>query len=176
MRARNTRRPSDEGDVRIGWGGKRKRVKQNGTDMIQLRRGGLQSMKVRGRRGRLTARMGFRHPHVLALSRHLLTAVLLGCRHRYIGHSTCHHRQSGKQYCQSENAHSVHRCQEVYSTYNLDATGREEFRITLGGSSFRTAPAPAAVCHYVSQTALTVKNMQIASSRTALSSPSVTTN
>ena len=101
MRARITRRPLCEREVRVGLGGKGERVKQNQTDTMQLRRGGLQSVKVRRRGGYLTARMGFRH--VPALSRHFFTALPLGCRHRCIGHHTCHYRQSGKQYCQSEN-------------------------------------------------------------------------
>src|SRR5580704_16075618 len=81
MLARNTRRPLCERDVRVGLGGKGKRVKQNQTDMIQLRRGRLQSVKVRRRRGYFTARMGFRHPHVSALFRHLLATLALGRCH-----------------------------------------------------------------------------------------------
>ena len=134
MRARNPRRPLDQREIRVNLRCVAKHVRQNQADVVQLRRGCRESVKISGRCGHLTTRMGFRHPHVLALSRHLLTAVLLGCSHRYIGHSTCHHRQCGKQYCQSENAHSAHKCQQVYCTYYLDATGREEFRITLGGS------------------------------------------
>ncbi len=133
MRERNTRRPLCEREVRVGLGGKGKSVKQNQTDMMQLRRGGLQSVKI-GRRGScLTARMGFRHPHVPALSRHLFTALPLGCRHRGIGHRTCHHRQCGEQYCQSENTYSTHDCQHSYCSCSCDsdATGGQRFQIIL---------------------------------------------
>jgi hypothetical protein len=68
-------------------------MKQNQTKMMQVRRGCLQSMKTSRRGGYLTARMGFRHPHVPALSRHLLTALMLGGCHRPIWRYTRHHRQ-----------------------------------------------------------------------------------
>jgi hypothetical protein len=52
--------------------------------------------------------MGFRHPHIPALSRHLLTALSLGGRHRCIAHYTCHHWQGAEQYRQSENSDFLH--------------------------------------------------------------------
>jgi hypothetical protein len=77
-------------------------MKQNQTDMIQLRRGGLQSVKVRRRSGYLTARVGFRHPHVPALFRHLLATLALGqchsCTRQYARRDrqrSQHQRQSG---------------------------------------------------------------------------------
>src|SRR2546430_8442876 len=88
MRARSTRRPLCERVVRVSLGGKGKRVKQHQTDMIQLRRDGLQSVKVRRRSGHLTARMGFRHPHVAALLRHLLATLALGRCHRSEEHTS----------------------------------------------------------------------------------------
>jgi len=52
--------------------------------------------------------MGFGHTRLPTLLRHLLAAGPLGCRHRSIGHRTCHHRQRGEQYCQSENTDFAH--------------------------------------------------------------------
>jgi len=43
-----------EREVWVGLGGKGKRVKQNQTDMMQLRRGCLQSVKISRRGGYLT--------------------------------------------------------------------------------------------------------------------------
>lgn len=133
MRARNPRRPLCQREIRVVLGSEGKRVKQNQTDMVQLRRGCLQGVKISRCGGYLTARMRFRHPHVPALSRHLLTALPLGCRHRSIGHRTCHHRQCGEQYCQSENTDSTHECQQGYCSGNceLDATGGRRFKTTL---------------------------------------------
>ena len=68
-------------------------MKQNQTDMMQLRRGCLQRVEISRRGGYLTARMRFRHSHVPALSRHLLAALPLGGCHRPIWHYTRHHRQ-----------------------------------------------------------------------------------
>jgi hypothetical protein len=107
MRARNPRGPLCR-EERVGLGCQGKRVKQNQTNMMQLRRSRFERMKISRRGGYLTARMGFRHPHVPALSRHLLTALLLGGRHRCIGRHTCHHWQRGEQYRQSENSDFVH--------------------------------------------------------------------
>jgi len=132
MRARHTRRPLCEREIRAGLGGKGKRVKQNQTDMMQLRRGCFQSVKVRRSSGCLAARMRFRHPHVPTLSRHLLTTLPLGRRHRCIGRHTCHHRQPGEQYRQSENSDFLHEVQrhECRRNSELDATGSEKIQIT----------------------------------------------
>jgi hypothetical protein len=103
MRARNTRRPLCERDVRVGLGGKGKRVKQNQTDMIQLRRDRLESVKVRRRGGYLTARMGFRHPHVSALFRHLLATLALGRCHCCTRQHASRDRQRSQHQRQSRN-------------------------------------------------------------------------
>jgi hypothetical protein len=126
MCARNTRRPLCEREVRVGLGDKGKRVKQNQTDMMQLRRGCLQGVKISGRGRYLAARMGFRHPHIPAPSRHLLAALPLSWGHRCIGHRACHHRQCGEQYRQNENAESTRECQQGHCSGNckLDATGQ----------------------------------------------------
>jgi hypothetical protein len=107
-------------------------VQQNQTDTMQLRRGGLQGVKICGCGGRLTARMGLRHPHVPAPSLHLLTALPLGGRHRCIGNCTCHHWQRGEQSRQSENSYFLHKCQRHWCSRNieLDATGSEKLQIT----------------------------------------------
>jgi hypothetical protein len=83
-------------------------MKQNQTNMIQLRRSRFKGMKISRRGSHLTARMGLRHTHVPALARHLLTAFPLGCRHRRIGHHTCHDWQRDEQYRQSENSDFLH--------------------------------------------------------------------
>jgi hypothetical protein len=56
--------------------------------------------------------MGFRHPHVPALVRHLLAALPLSRRHGCIGQRTRHHWQRGEQYRQSENSDFVHALQQ----------------------------------------------------------------
>jgi hypothetical protein len=107
-------------------------MKQNQTDM-QLRRGCLQSVKIRRRGGYLTARMGFRHPHVPALSRHLFTAVPLRWCHGCIRQGAGHDRQCDEQCRQSENTDSTHKCQQGYcsGSCKFDATGGKRFRSTL---------------------------------------------
>jgi hypothetical protein len=133
MRARNPRRPLWQREVRVGLGCKGNCVKQNHTEMIQLGRRCLQRVKVRRRGGYLTARMGFRHPHVPALSRHLLTAVPLGWSHRHSWQGTGHDRQCDEQYRQSENTDSTHEYQQGYcsGSCKFDATGGKRFRSTL---------------------------------------------
>jgi len=133
MRAGNPRRPLCQREVRIGLRGRGKCVKQNQIDMMQLRRGCLQRVQISWCGCHLAARMGFRHPHVPALSSHFLATFPLGCRHRCIRQRTRHHRQCGEQYCQNENTSSTHERQQAYCSGNckLDATGGKRFRITL---------------------------------------------
>src|ERR1700745_2412165 len=104
MRARNTRRPLYEREVRVGLGGKGKRVKQNQTDMIQLRGGGLQSVKVRRRGGYLTARMGFRHPNVPTLLGHLLATLTFRRAHSCTWQHAGRDRQRSEHQRQGENS------------------------------------------------------------------------
>jgi hypothetical protein len=127
MRARNPRRPLCQREVRVGLRGRWKRVKQNQIDMMQLRRGCLQSMQISWCGCHLAARMGFRHPHVPALSSHFLATFPLGCRHRCIGQRTRHHRQCGEQYCQRENPDFSHGSQHNQSSSDnqLDATSEK---------------------------------------------------
>ena len=131
MRARNTSRPLCDRAVRVGLGGKGKRVKQDQTDMIQLRRSGLQSVKIRWRGGYLTTRMGFRHPHVSALFGHLLTALPLGRCHRCIGQNAYHHWQRGEQYRHSDNNDFLNYFQhyQFNCSCELDATGSQRYRL-----------------------------------------------
>jgi hypothetical protein len=70
--------------------------------MILRRRRGLHGVQVAWRACRLTAGMGFRHPHVPALFRHLLATLALGRRHSRTGQCARrdrlrdqHQRQSG---------------------------------------------------------------------------------
>ena len=119
MRARNPRRPLCERDIRIGLGGKGKRVKQNQTDMIQLRSGGFQSVKVRRRGGYLTARMGFRHPHVPALFRHLFATLALGRCHCLTWQHASRDRQRSQHQRQSGNTEFDRQFQHYQSIYNI---------------------------------------------------------
>ncbi len=118
MRARNTRRPLCEREVRVGLGDKGKRVKQNQTDMIQLRRGGLQSVKIRRRGAYLTARMGFRHPHVPALLGHLLATLALGRCHSGTRQHTSRDRQRRQNERQSGNTDFDQQFQHHQFIYN----------------------------------------------------------
>jgi hypothetical protein len=126
MRARNPRRPLCQREVRVLYG-RGKRVNQNQTDMMQLRRGCLQSVQISRCSCHLAARMGFRHPHVPALSGHFLATFPLGRRHSYIGQRTCHHRQCGEQYCQRENPDFANGTQHNQSSSDshLDATSEK---------------------------------------------------
>src|SRR6267143_4589222 len=101
MRARNTRRPLCEREVHVGEGGEGKRVTQSQTDMIQLRRGGPHSVKIRGRGAYLTARMGFRHPHISALLGHLLATLALSRCHSCTRQHASRDRQGSQHQCQN---------------------------------------------------------------------------
>ena len=118
MRARNTRRPLCKRHVRISLGSKGKRVKQKQTDVIQLRRRGLQSVKVRWRSGYLTARMGFRHSHVPALLGHFLATLALGRCHCCTRQYASRDRQRSQHQRQSVNTDFDQQFQHHQSIYH----------------------------------------------------------
>ena len=106
-------------------------MKQNQTDMIQLRRNGLQSVNARWRRGYLTARMGFRHPHVPALLGHLLATLAFGRCHRRSRQHASRDRQRSQRQRQSGNTdfdQPSHNQQSICHEQK-DATTRKRFQL-----------------------------------------------
>ena len=135
MRAPNPRRPLCEREGHVGLGGKGKRARQNQTDMIQLRRSGLQSVKIRRRGGYLTARMGFRHSPVATLSRHLLAARHLSSRHLLIWQA---------RECWDRQPHSHARAAQVAGRRKLHDDDRRDSR-DPGGSGYDMGEAEGGV-------------------------------
>ena len=77
-------------------------------------------MQIGWRAFRLTARMGFRHPHVPALFRHLLATLPLGGRHFGARQHTSHDWQRSQYQRQSENANFDKQFQHDQFIYNLE--------------------------------------------------------